>query len=146
VNREVSLAAAWFRLAYSAMLGVAVAPLFKVLQLVTGGLDVAADQVATQTMMALADFQTTWLLGLAMFGIHLVLVGRLVVTSRIVSRILGYVLIAAGVAYVADTVARIVLTDYEAVAGVFLAVVALPSMIGEGWLGLWLLVSRRIER
>lgn len=146
VNRDVSLAAAWFRLAYSAMLGVAVAPLFQVIQLVTGGLDVPTDQVATQTMTAMAHFQTTWLLGLALFGAHLVLVGRLAVRSGLVSRILGNILVLAGIAYVADTIARMVLPDYQAAAGVFLAVVALPSMIGEGWLGLWLLLSRRIER
>jgi hypothetical protein len=35
--------------------------------------------------------------------------------------------------------------DYEAVAGVFLVVVALPSMIGEGWLGFWLLLTKKLE-
>jgi hypothetical protein len=146
VDHDVSLAAAWFRLAYSAMLGVAVAHLFKVLQLVSGGLDIGADQMATQTMSALADFRTTWLLGLALFGVHLALVGRLAVRSGFAPKNLGYVLIAAGVAYVVDTVARLGMSDYEAVAGVFLVVVALPSMIGEGWLGFWLLLSRRTER
>ncbi len=34
--------------------------------------------------------------------------------------------------------------DYEAVAGVFLLAVAVPSMSGEGWLGLWLLVTKKV--
>jgi hypothetical protein len=37
------------------------------------------------------------------------------------------------------------LTDYEAVAGLFLVGVALPSMIGEGWLGFWLLLTKKLE-
>lgn len=34
----------------------------------------------------------------------------------------------------------------QAVAIVFLAIVAVPSMVGEGWLGLWLLLTRRFAR
>jgi hypothetical protein len=61
------------------------------------------------------------------------------------SKILGYVLMAAGVAYVLDTMARGLLTDYQSVASVFLVVVALPSMVGEAWLGLWLLLTKRLR-
>lgn len=54
-------------------------------------------------------------------------------------------MIAAGLAYVLDTLAQGMLADYEAVAGVFLVAVALPSMIGEGWRGVWLLFTKKIE-
>lgn len=37
------------------------------------------------------------------------------------------------------------LADYETVAGLFLVAVALPSMIGEGWLDLWLLLNKQIH-
>jgi hypothetical protein len=30
------------------------------------------------------------------------------------------------------------------VSGLFLVLVAVPSMVGEGWLGVWLLTTRRI--
>lgn len=58
------------------------------------------------------------------------------------------VLIAAGAAYVVDTVAHTAVADYDSVAAVMLAVVALPSVLGEGWFGLWLLTraGRRIQR
>lgn len=36
--------------------------------------------------------------------------------------------------------------DTNTVAGPSLAWWRFPSMIGEGWLGFWLLLSRRIER
>ena len=149
VNRDLSLLTAWMRLVYTVLLGVALVFFFQVLALV-GNPDYAATlgsaQVEAHVMLALESFNATWLVGLAAFGIHLVLLGVLVVRSEMVSKALGWMLMAAGVAYVADTIANAILADYTAVAPVMLAVVALPSMIGEGWLGLWLLLSRRIER
>jgi hypothetical protein len=149
VNRDLSLLTAWMRLVYTVLLGVALVFFFQVLALV-GNPDYAAAlgsaQVEAHVMLALESFNATWLVGLAAFGIHLVLLGVLVIRSQMVSKALGWMLMAAGVAYVADTIANATLADYAAAAPVMLAVVALPSMIGEGWLGLWLLLSRRIER
>ncbi|MGA7226855.1 MAG: DUF4386 domain-containing protein [Acidimicrobiia bacterium] len=146
VNRDVSLVTAWFRLIYAALLGVALVSMFQVLQILGGeslGF-LTSTQVNTQTMIELASFESTWLIGLVAFGIHLALLGVLIVRSALVTKALGYVLILAGLAYVLDTLAHGMLADYEAVAGVFLLAVAVPSMIGEGWLGLWLLVTKKL--
>jgi hypothetical protein len=70
----------------------------------------------------------------------LILLGWLVVKST-APRLLGYVLIVAGLAYVADTLAHTVLANYVDYENVFLAIVAVPSVIAEGWMGLWLLVK-----
>ncbi len=143
VNRDLSIVMAWFRLAYSVMLGVALVFLVQALALATTAAP-SSDAQAAQTMQAIDAFQTTWMLGLFLFGVHLVLLGALVARSRFAPRLLGYVLAFAGVAYVADTVARLALTDYSSVSALFLVLVAVPSMIGEGWLGIWLLTTRRI--
>lgn len=146
VNPDVSLAAAWFRLIYTALLGVALVSMFQVLHILGGeslGF-LTTEQVNSQTMIELASFESTWLIGLVAFGIHLAMLGLLIVRSGLVSRVMGYVLIAAGAAYVLDTFARGMMTDYAAVSGVFLVAVALPSMIGEGWLGLWLLHTKKL--
>lgn len=148
VNRDVSLAAAWFRIVYTVLLGVALMSFFDVLELLGGSGflgTLTADQVKTQTMLSLSSFESAWLIGLVAFGFHLVLLGGLIVRSGLVSKILGYTLVVAGVAYVADTLARGLLSDYAAVEGLFLALVAVPSMVGEGWIGLWLLLTKRIE-
>ena len=149
VHRDLALFAAWSRLVYTVFLGVALVYFFQVIQWVGDAEYVAAlgpDQVQAQTMLALDSFDFTWLVGLVAFGLHLVLVGALVLRSGYVPRILGGLLILAGVAYGVDTVARAVLTDYDSVAGLMLAFVALPSMLGEGWLGLWLLLTKRFDR
>lgn len=146
VNRDLSLVTAWFRIVYTALLGVALVSMFQVLQIL-GGESLAfltREQVTTQTMVELSSFESTWLIGLVAFGIHLAMLGALIVRSGLVTRALGFILIAAGVAYVLDTLARGMLADYDSVAGIFLVIVALPSMIGEGWLGLWLLLTKRL--
>lgn len=147
VNHDVSLATAWFRLIYTALLGVALASMFQVLQILNGELlgFLTGEQIAAQTMIELASFESTWLIGLVAFGIHLVMLGGLVIRSGMVTKALGYVLVFAGVTFVLDTLARGVLSDYETVAGFFLVAVALPSMIGEGWLGIWLLLTKKLE-
>jgi hypothetical protein len=144
VHRDLSLAAAWFRLVYTVFLGIGLVSFFQTLLLVSGPSYLGADQVAAQTMLAMESFEATWMIGLAAFGMHLVLVGMLIVRSGLMSKVLGIVLVAAGVAYVADTVAHAALPDYDVVAAVMLAAVAVPSMLGEGWFGLSLLRARRI--
>jgi len=143
VNRDLSIVMAWFRLAYSVMLGVALVFLVQALTLATTA-SPSIDAQAAQTVQAIDSFQTTWQLGLSLFGVHLVLLGVLVAKSRFAPRVLGYVLAFAGLAYAADTVARLALPDYSTVSGLFLVLVAVPSMVGEGWLGVWLLTTRRL--
>jgi hypothetical protein len=145
VDGTVSLVTAGFRLAYSAILGVAIVSLVRVAQLLSGPVPVGSVQIGTQTMSALESFENTWLIGLVAFGLHLVLLGWLIVRSGFASRILGLVLIAAGVAYSLDTLAHFSMANYQDFEGLFQVVVAVPSMIGEGWLGLWLLRTKRLE-
>ncbi len=149
VHRDLSLVTAWLRLVYTVLFGVALVFFYQVLQLLSGADHVAAlgtDQVNAQVMIALESFNATWLVGLAAFGLHLVLLGVLIARSGMASKALAYLLMAAGTAYVLDTVANATLANYADLAPVFLVVVAVPSVIGEGWLGLWLLLSRRIRQ
>jgi hypothetical protein len=146
VDHDLSLGAAWFRLVYTTFLGVALVFFYQALQLVDdSGIAAAytADQANAQTMIALDSFNSVWLVGLVAFGVHLVVIGYLIIRSGYVSRVLGYVLIAAGIAYGLDTVAHTVIDNYSDFSNVFLAMVAVPSMIGEGWLGLWLLFGKK---
>ncbi len=148
VHRDLSLITAWARLTYTVFLGVGLVFLFQVLQLTGGDAYAAlgAEQIEAQVLLAFASFDTTWVIGLAAFGLHLVLLGTLVLRSRLAPRAVGVLLVAAGVAYAADTVVHALAPDYSAVAPVMLALVAVPSMIGEGWLAVWLLTTRRLGR
>lgn len=71
---------------------------------------------------------------------HLVLLGWLLLKSHAAPRLLGYVLMVAGAAYVVDTSAHTLFSNYVDYETMFLAIVAIPSVIAEGWMALWLLL------
>lgn len=142
-DRDLARLAAWFRLVYTVFLGVAVIFFFQAVQLLDGPgfLDVfTAEQRNAQALVALDAFNSTWLIGLAGFGLHLVVLGVLIVRSAAAPRALAYVLLAAGAAYVIDTTAHTILADYADVETLLTAMVAVPAVIAEGWFGLWLLL------
>ncbi len=146
VSRHLSLLTAWFRLVYTVFLGVAVIFLFVVLGLISGaGYLNAFDpgQLDAQAMLVLEAFNYTWLIGLACFGIHLILIGSMMMASGIAPKPLGIVLAIAGSAYVIDTLAYSLLSNYADYAGLFLAIVAIPSIIGELTFTVWLLTQGR---
>ena len=136
--------AAWLRLGYTVLLGAAVTFLYLALRLATGDVD-SLDGAArgTLTILALDAFDVTWLVGLLAFGAHLMVVGRIMLGWQGGPRILGAVLAIAGVAYVVDTLAHLVLADYAQYADVMLAVVAVPSIVAELSFTVWLLTRAR---
>ena len=113
--------------------------LYLALQVATGAPALGDPARETTTLLLLDAFDITWLVGLVAFGLHLVVLGAMIVGSRIAPRLLGVVLIVAGSAYVLDTVAHLLLVDYAAHADVFLAIVAIPAVIAELSFTVWLL-------
>lgn len=133
VHHDLALLGAWFRLGYTVILGGALSFLHVALRGAESGV---LDDAGTH--LALLAFDFAWVVGLALFGVHLVLVGRLILKAAAGPRALALVLMLAGGAYVLDTAAHILLRDYEAHAVLLLAVVAVPSILGELALTVWL--------
>ena len=142
LSRDMSLLTAWFRLVYTMFLGVALIFFFVALQLLSGADYLAAfgpGQIDSHVLLAVDAFNSAWLVGLVTFGVHLILLGYLVARSGWAAKALGYVLMVAGAAYIVDTLARAVIADYADLENLFLAIVAIPSVIGELWFTVWLL-------
>lgn len=138
VHRDLSLLAAWFRLTYTVVLGAALGLLYAALWLI--GTPTALGEANNDViLLALQTFDFTWVAGLAAFGAHLLVLGVLLLRAH-GPRWIGSLMLAAGAAYVLDTVAHLLLTDYEASADLFLVVVAVPSVIGEMSFAVWLLL------
>jgi len=130
-------------------LGIALVSFFLVLQLLS---DEAvrrafeAGQVDAQITVLLDAFNYAWLIGLACFGVHLALLGYLVLRSVNVPSVIGVLLIAAGFAYALDTLSHAVLANYEDYEAIFTAIVTIPAVLGEMSLAIWLLLrGTRIE-
>ena len=87
-----SLLVAVFRVAYAIFLGVGAVFMFLGLQIATGATDLGPDVA----LLMFAAFDFAWLVGLIAFGTHLVLLGVLIIRSRIAPRILGVLLAVAG--------------------------------------------------
>lgn len=138
----LSALAAWFRIVYTVFLGMAVVFLFAVLGLVSeSGSMVGLAQASREagTMLALDAFNVTWLIGLVAFGIHLILIGVMILQSQMAHWALGAVLMIAGAAYIFDTGAFTLVENYSANADVFTAIVAVPAVIAEAAFTIWLL-------
>ena len=115
-----------FRMMHAAIMGVAIFALPLALKATT------AEEVLHQVDV----FNTIWLIGLFFFGIHLILLGRIIGRPRIIA----FFLVIAGIMYMIDTSAHFLMADYQDYASIFLALVAIPSIVGEMSFSIWLLL------
>ena len=144
VNQDLSFLAAWFRIIYAGIFAVALSNFFTVLQLLSGSSYLSVfdtDQLHSQAMVSLSSFTYTWQVGLAVFALHLFIVGYLVVKSSIVPRIIGALLMIASLGYLIDSFAHFLLHNYVDYQTVFTTVSAVPSIIGELSFAVWLVVK-----
>jgi hypothetical protein len=114
VNRTLALLVAWLRLAAAAAFLPALANLLDIAQLL-GGPDAStfpAAVIQAQVMSSAASFTNGWDIELAVFGLHLLGVGALVYRSVQFPRVLGVLVVIAGVGYLADTFTRILVPDF----------------------------------
>ena len=135
---------AWFRIVYTVFLGVAMVFLYSVLRLIDQTdpmIDMTQAARESAVMLALDAFNATWLVGLAAFGVHLILIGAMILRSKMAHRLLGIVVGVAGAAYIFDTVAYTLIENYSANADVFTAIVAVPAVIAEAAFTIWLLLG-----
>lgn len=116
-----------FRMMHAAIMGVAIFALPVALVLTT----------SQEIIKQLDIFNIIWLIGLLFFGIHLILLGKIIGKPKIIATFL----VVAGIMYMIDTGAHFMLSDYEAYESIFLALVAIPSIIGEMSFAIWLLIK-----
>jgi hypothetical protein len=136
MGKNVSMLAAAFRLVYTAVFMVATGQLLRGLRPLGGDGYLAvlgADQVHALALLEVTAFNDLRLAGLVLFGLHLILVGYLACRSGYVSRILGVLLVVAGLGYVIDSfgvmLSQSAWTD-----------VASYTFVGEFLLALWLVI------
>lgn len=126
-NHTLTRLSTYFRMMHAAIMGVAIFALPLALNATT--VDAVLGHIEV--------FNTIWLIGLFFFGIHLILLGKILRQPKLIA----VVLVIAGLMYMVDTVAHFVLPNYDSYADIFLAMVAIPSVVGEMSLAIWLLVK-----
>lgn len=138
VNKNIALLAAWWMLLHDAIFGFANTCLVVVSELL-GGLGyfagLAPDTVHPLMMMLLKTHFYGFEIGLFFFSFHLLLLGYLALKSGYVPRILGVLLLVAGLGYLVDSAGLIILPNYPAL---LTDVLTLPNIVGELALVVWL--------
>lgn len=133
IHETLALLVGWLRLAAPAVFAVALANLLDVAKLL-GTAEPSAlgqDQLGAQVMASIASFGNGWDMSLAIFGLHLVGLGYLLIRSIQFPRFLGVLVVVAGGGYLADTFARILVPDFEFTFSAF-------TFVGEALLIFWL--------
>jgi hypothetical protein len=125
-NRGVSAVAGWMRAVYGAVLAVATAQLL-------GALGAVSDAEVLDSVEA---FQDIWNAGLALFAVHLLLIGWLAWQLGGAPRVIGALTAIAGVGYLIDALGTFLVADYS-------LNVAMFTFIGELVLMAWLLLQAR---
>lgn len=130
-SSSLSLLAAWFRLVFVAIFGINQINLFLVLE---GVRDTDYAQVA----LFLDAYNYGTHIGFVFFGIHILILGYLVFKSDYIPRILGVLLMVASLGYIIDSFANFLSSSYADNEVAFLLIVAIPAIIAELSLTLWL--------
>jgi hypothetical protein len=142
VNESLSLLAAWVRLVYVAVAASAMVNLLAVLQLLSGADHLAAQtgQLTAQAMLFLEQYDYGFNVGFVFFGLHILGLGYLIVRSDYIPRVLGVLLIIASVGYFIDSFASFFSSDYANNETLFVVFVAVPAIIAELSLTVWLFI------
>ncbi len=142
VHASLSLLGAWLRLIYACMLGTAILNLVYASSLTDRRNDALLlfppNQLEAHTMLYLDAFETFWFVGLILFGMHLAVVGWLVLRARAIPKILGILLLAAAAGYAIVHLGYVLLPGYRIVTVIEYVFMA-PMFAGELGFGLWLL-------
>lgn len=139
VNKSISLLAVLFRVVNAAIFGLALMYLMNVLNILPYAKNNI--QIGKEILSAFTSFNTTWLIGLIFFGLHLIILGYLIFKSGYIPKILGVLLFIAGVGYLIDSFAIILLPNYNDYKETFMMIVLLPGIIGELSFTIWLLAK-----
>jgi len=141
VNRKLSLLASAFRLINVIFFGLALSKLIIVYVLMNGANpgDASPDRI----LMLVQSFDRIWIVGLIFFGVHLMMLGFLILRSNTVPNWIGYLLMLASAGYVIDGLANLFLPAYEDLQNIFMLIVVVPGVVGEFSLTVWLLFNRK---
>lgn len=85
-------------------------------------------------------FQLIWMSGMVVFGVHLVVLSRLLCKTNGFPKFFTFMALFAGYAYVATSIAQLVWPGYATYQPTVESILALPMAAGELLLAFWLLI------
>ena len=144
VSKNLSLLTAWFRLAFVAIFAVRFENLISITQLYHGTNYMTAfdpSQLQAQEILYLNAYDFGMHVSFIFFGLHIFGLGYLILKSDFIPRFLGILLIIASVGYQIDSFGNFLSSSYANNEVLFFVFVAIPAVIAELSLTLWLLIK-----
>ncbi|TLS51622.1 DUF4386 domain-containing protein [Paenibacillus antri] len=142
IRPRLALLGAWLRLAYAAILGVAIACLFVSSLLASGAVDTSSfppEQLHALTNLFLEAFDSIWSMGLIVFGAHLWVTGWVSSRSNRIPKLWSILLLIAAVGYAVIHIGNAFLPSSDRIVAALETVFMVPMVAGELGFGLWLL-------
>lgn len=142
VHNKLALLAAWFRLIFAAIYAMAFVELHSVLYLFSNALYPDAGMEAS-TMLVVNKYDSMVHLSFIFFGLHIGVLGYLILRSGYVPKLLGFMLMIALLGYLIDSFGNFLSPVYADNETLFIIFVAVPAILSEFSLTVWLLVKGR---
>ncbi|MFJ6209692.1 DUF4386 domain-containing protein [Lysinibacillus sp. NPDC092081] len=143
INRSLALLAAWLRLTYTTILGVAILNLVFVLLLSnsTDNFSFNINQLQAHVMFFLKAFETVWAIDLIIFGGHLMVIGYIAFKSSEIPKVISILLLLAATGYIIINVFISFFSQYDEVISILKFIFNVPMILGELGFGIWLLIK-----
>jgi hypothetical protein len=142
INNGISLLAACFRFIFVSIFAGSFVNHFSVLQLFNKAHSLAAfdiNQLNAQAMHFLNAFNYGTHISFLFFGVHIFLIGYLILKSDFIPKILGVLLTIASIGYTIDSFGNFISAAYASNEMAFMIIVGIPAIISEFSLTVWLL-------
>jgi hypothetical protein len=134
VNRSLAILTAWLRVAFAAVFASVLVSLLDAAELVATAAQstLPPEQLSEQVLSSVASFEGGWTgIALAIFGVHLLVLGYLLFRSADFPGFLGVLVSVAGAGYLIDAFGTILVPDYTLTIATF-------TFVGEVVLIIWL--------
>jgi hypothetical protein len=137
ISKSISLLAAWFRLVYSIIFGIALVNYFNIFNLL-GSFEylkvIELDHLHAGVLLSISAFRDTWAIGFIFFGLHLMLAGYLAIKSDYIPKIIAVLLIIAGFGWLIEYFGKFLFPRFDVPVGQVLG-------LGEAFFMLWLILK-----
>lgn len=130
----LNLLMAVFRLVYVAVKGAVIVGLI----LARDSSSLPADVPANETMQLLKMHHYGFAIGLIFFGVHLILLGRILLKVSLIPKVIGMAVLVAGVGYLLNSLITLSGVDAGIAMNIVLVIFIIPMTFAELALGIWL--------
>ena len=145
-NKELALLTAWMRIIFAAIYAIGFLQLFELSTFIHDNdyIDFFnQSQLVIQTMLSMKQYANYVNLSFLFFGIHIGLLAYLILQSKLISKLIGYALVIACIGYLINSFGSFLSKDFANNQYLFIAFVAIPAIISELSLTIFLIVKNK---